>query len=474
MTRGYVIAGTASGSGKTTLTLGFLAALASRGYRIAPFKVGPDFIDPGHHTRVTGRTSRNLDGWMLTRDYNRALFSRCARQSDLAVVEGVMGLYDGYAGHSEAGSTAQMAKWLGLPVILVVDARSMARSAAALVQGFERFDPELRFAGVVFNHIGSPRHLTYLQDALRGQVDMPCLGGIPREAAIAIPERHLGLHTAEDHPLGPDDLARLSALVEDHLDLDDLLQGVVSANAESSTPARTPSAESGGLRIGVARDQAFCFYYADNWELLEKQGAEIVFFSPLTDHRLPEGLDGMYFGGGYPELYAQRLAENKAVRHAIRACARQGMPIYAECGGFMYLCDQLIDAQGHGHAMAGCFPLVTRMLTRRKALGYREIRLVADSLLGPAGLVGRGHEFHYSEIDADDPSIDRVYAATPRSGQSSAAEGYRIGNTLGSYIHLHFGSNPDMAKHFAGNCRQYRKTKGPIDHETGGNRGPQL
>ncbi len=459
MAKGFIIAGTSSGSGKTTLTLAFLAAFGARGYRLAPFKVGPDFIDPGHHTRVTGVTSRNLDGWMLTKDYNQALFMRGCRKAEMAVVEGVMGLFDGYDGRSEAGSTAQMAKWLDLPVLLIVDARSMARSAAALVQGFERFDPEVRFAGVVFNRIGSPRHLTYLQEALEGHVGMPCLGGIPRDAAIGIPERHLGLHTADDHPLDSEAIARLAALVEKHVATDRLLGMLDQLNIVASPPANAGMDASRPVRIGVARDSAFCFYYPDNLELLVNHGAEIVVFSPLRDHKLPEDLDGLYFGGGYPELQAGQLSENVNLREAVRHHCHAGMPIYAECGGFMYLCDRLTDVKGKTYPMAGCFPFGTRMLTRRKALGYREIRLAEPSPLGPAGLVGRGHEFHYSELCATDAAVPTVYDAAPKSGENRSAEGYLIRNTLGSYIHLHFGSNPDMAKHFVESCRMFKKER---------------
>jgi len=459
MSNGFIIAGTSSGSGKTTLALAFLAALAARGYRLAPFKIGPDFIDPGHHALVSGATSRNLDGWMLTRDYNQKLFDRCRQKAQMAVVEGVMGLYDGFDGRSEAGSTAQMAKWLSLPVVLVVDARSMARSAAALVQGFERFDPGVRFAGVVFNRIGSARHLAYLQEALEGHVAMPCLGGIPRDLSIEIPERHLGLHTADDHPLDKEKIARLAQLIETHVSMDRLL-----AILETPQGSGRPSVETGGnpidrVRIGVARDAAFCFYYPDNLELMEDSGAEIVFFSPRTVSTLPEDLDGLYFGGGYPELYAASLAANSALKTSVRICSQANMPIYAECGGFMYLCDHLTDLNGKTYPMAGCFPFGTRMLTRRKALGYREIQLTQPSPLGPAGIVGRGHEFHYSELSATDSSVASAYAVTPRSGAAPSIEGYRIRQTLGSYIHLHFGSNPDMARHFVASCRLFREER---------------
>jgi cobyrinic acid a,c-diamide synthase len=457
--KGIVIAGTHSGCGKTTISLGLMAALARRGLRVAPFKVGPDFIDPGHHARVAGRPGRNLDGWMLSRDYNRHAFLAAAGSADVAVVEGVMGLFDGYDGRTEAGSTAQMAKWLGLPVLLVVDARSMARSAAALVQGFENFDPALRFAGVVFNHLGSDRHLGYLREALEGAVRMPCRGGLLREEEIAIPERHLGLVTREDHPLEDAAIGRLADRVEKRLGLEELLAGMpeITGPAAPEPPGSEQTARR--VRIGVARDNAFCFYYPDNLERLEGCGAQLLFFSPIQDAALPSDLDGIYLGGGYPELFAEQLAANASMRRDLREQSLAGMPIYAECGGFMYLGRELQDHQGRTFPMTGCFPFKTRMLPRLKALGYREVHLVRQTLLGEGGAVIRGHEFHYSEmldLPAAPPECETVYRVAGRDGTPKTAEGYAVRRTLGSYIHLHFGSAPRAAAALVESCRAYR------------------
>ena len=423
---------------------------------MAPFKVGPDFIDPGHHTRITGRPSRNLDGWMLSEAYNRDTFQRHTAGADIAVVEGVMGLFDGYDGRSEAGSTAQMAKWLKLPVLLVVDARSMARSAAALVQGFERFDEGLTFAGVVFNNLGSRRHLEYLQEAMASHVAMPVLGGIMRDATVAIPERHLGLVTREDHDLNDDARRRLVQMIATQLDLDALVAGLPDVAASHAASERHPAPTADRVRIGVAKDAAFCFYYADNLDLLQAAGAELCFFSPLADGKLPEGLDGFYFGGGYPELHAAALADNRSLRQEIRALSRAGMPIYGECGGFMYLCREMGDTAGSVFPMVGCLPYATRMLTRRKALGYREVTLTGDTLLGPAGRVLRGHEFHYSALVDEPEAADGIYRLTDRSGSEQAAEGFTAHRTLGSYVHVHFGSCPAAAGHFVDACRRWR------------------
>ena len=453
-TRGLVIAGTQSGVGKTTITLGLLYALARRGLTVQPFKVGPDFIDPGHHTRAAGRVCRNLDGWMMSREANLALFRRQARGADVAVVEGVMGLFDGYDGASEAGSTAQMAKWLGLPVLLVVDARAMARSAAALVHGFASFDPALNLAGVVFNRIGSPAHLDFLQQALTLLPGVRCFGGLPRDQELAIPERHLGLATAEDHPLDDAYLGRLADWLEAHLDLPGLLAALPKLTLpEQPAPADTPAS----IRLGVARDRAFCFYYPENLELLEKFGAELVPFSPLTDRELPARLDGIYLGGGYPELYAGQLAANEALKLALRQGAAGGLPIYAECGGLMYLAREILDLEGRAHPMAGVFPFTVRMLPRLKALGYREVTLTAPGLLGPAGTAARGHEFHYSEIVGEPIGVPRLYRLTPRRGGAAVSEGYSDRNVLASYVHLHFGSNPEVARHLVASCRAYKE-----------------
>ncbi len=457
--KGLVIAGTKSGCGKTTVTLGLLSALKKRGLSVASFKVGPDFIDPGHHTRITGRVSRNLDGWMLSESYNLGCFSRHARGVDVAVVEGVMGLYDGYDGKSEAGSTAQMAKWLGLPVLLVVDAKSMARSAAAVVLGFERFDRALSFVGTVFNNIGSPRHLDYLREAMTEPVESSCLGGIQRAADIEIPERHLGLFTSQDHPITDETVEQLAELMEKSIDMDRLLGVLPEISLETAPVEGGEKAPSHALRVGIPKDNAFCFYYPDNLDLLEANGATPVFFSPLSDESLPDDLDGLYIGGGYPELFAQRLSDQAHLRREIRELGAAGMPIYAECGGFMYLCEALIDLDGDRYPMAGCFPFTTRMFSRLKALGYREVCLTKDTILGKTGRVIRGHEFHYSELSSGSRDIESVYRVSDRTHLRKMREGFQVGHCLGSYIHLHFGSCPEAARDYVASCRRYNQER---------------
>jgi cobyrinic acid a,c-diamide synthase len=435
-----------------------MAAMKQRGLKPAPFKVGPDFIDPGHHTQVVGSKSRNLDGWMLSKKYNRDNFVKNTVNADIALIEGVMGLFDGYDGKSEAGSTAQIAKWLGAPVLLVVDASGMARSAAAVVKGFENFDSDLCFAGVVFNRLGSFRHLTYLKEALIDQVSMPVIGGVMRSKLLTIPERHLGLVTKEDHYFTKTFLKKLTDLIEKSIDLDRLLDILPQINFSSPSPAiSTPKAAQ--TCVGVARDAAFCFYYHENLELLEQHGVRVKPFSPIKDRNLPKDIDGLYLGGGYPELYAHELVQNTTLRTEIKAKSQKGMPIYGECGGLMYLGHAIFDLNGKVYPMTGCLPFSTRMLTRLKRLGYREVTLLDDTLIGTKGTVIRGHEFHYSEIIDDLTTAITLYSVKDRNGVDSIAEGYQMNRTLGSYIHLHWGSCHKAAEAFAVTCRKYREER---------------
>jgi cobyrinic acid a,c-diamide synthase len=470
----FLIAGTHSGCGKTTVALGLLCALRARGLRVQPFKVGPDFIDPGLHAQAAGCESRNLDGWMLSSGYNRGLFHRLLEQADVAVVEGVMGLFDGYDGLTESGSSAEMAKWLGIPAVLAVDARSMARSAAALVQGFAAFDSGLRMAGVIFNRVGGPAHLEYLKESMAANLPgLPVFGGIPREERVSIPERHLGLVTADEMQLGDAWRADLAGLIERSLDIGRLLRETRYETAAGSGPdARAPlkippgpplekGGDAGPVPIAVARDAAFCFYYPDNFELLRNAGAELRFFSPAAGESFPEDAAGLYLGGGYPELFAEAISRNRRFLDSVRERAARGMPVYAECGGLMALARYIETMEGARYPMAGVLPFSTRMLDRRKALGYTEVALRAPCLLGAPGTVIRGHEFHYSEIEGmeDAPSLDLVYELRRRKGEAVRTEGYAVGQVLASYIHLHWGSAPEAAAAFAGKCREWMRSK---------------
>jgi len=445
-----IVGGVASGVGKTTVTLGLLEAFRRRGLTVQAFKVGPDFIDPGFHEIVTGRGSYNLDGWMCGRDHALATVARRAADADIALVEGVMGCFDGLDGTGEDGSTAQMAKWLGAPVVLVVDAQAQARSAAAVVLGFERFDPELDVAAVIANRVGGDIHARWVREAIAARCRASVVGALAHDLGVALTERHLGLVTAGEGGLTADKRNRLADLVERSVDLDALLKLAAPLRAPGATDSAMTLPGSSRMRIGIARDEAFCFYYRDNLALLEAAGAELVNWSPLTDTVLP-AVDGLYFGGGYPELHGATLGANKIMLEAVRWFAAEGRPIYAECGGLMYLADAIEDLDGETHGMVGLLPATVRMRPRRLSLAYTEVALQEDSPLGVRGSVARGHEFHYSSLDPVPSSIARVYRLRRRGGEEHA-EGYRIGNALLSYVHLHFASNPEFARHFVEAC----------------------
>ena len=439
--RAIVIAGPASGVGKTTVALGLMAAFRRRGLTVQPFKCGPDFIDPGHHTRVCGRPSRNLEGGCCRP--RRAVFAERARTANIAIVDGVMGLFDGARGSGE-GSTAAMAKHLRVPVLLVVDASKMAASAAALVHGFETFDPATRIAGVVFNHVGSAGHYGLLREALEHAGCAPAVGYLPHDALIGIPERHLGLHTADEEVWSGAALEHLSSLMEQFVDLDRVLEMAAAREGYESPTIETCMARA-DARIAVPRDRAFCFYYEDNLDALRAAGAEIVAFSPLADHTLPDGTDALYIGGGYPELYAAELSANHSMRAAIRQFADSGGLIYAECGGLMYLGRHLRLRDGERCPMVGVLPFETALTDRLVRFGYTEVCFTTDCLLGRSGATTRGHSFHYSTIEAGSAEVDSVYRVRSTLSGNESTEGYVVGNVLASYIHLHFLSNPELA-----------------------------
>jgi len=446
--RALVVAGVSSGVGKTTVTLGLLEAFRRRGLTVQAFKVGPDFIDPGFHALVTARPSYNLDGWMCGREPVRATVAGYAAGADLVVVEGMMGCFDGVDGTSEVGSTAQIAKWLDAPVVLVVDASSLSRSAAAVVLGFERFDPDLRVGAVIANRVGGEAHARWVADAIASSCRAVPVGALRFDAGVTLPERHLGLVTAAEGPLTAELRGRLGDIVEQSVDLDRLL--AVAAPLGDAAHGAGIARTAARARIGIARDAAFQFYYAENFDLLRAAGAELIFWSPRTDAALPD-VDGLYFGGGYPELHAAALGANSGARQAVRGFAAAGKPVYAECGGLMYLADALEDLEGVVHPMVGVLPATVRMRPRRLSLGYTEVVFTADTPLAGAGTRARGHEFHYSSMDPVPESIRRVYRIRSAHG-GERSEGYLVGRTLMSYVHLHFASSPILARRFVDAC----------------------
>ena len=426
----FIICGTRSGSGKTTITLGILAALKRRGLTVQSFKCGPDFIDPTLHTMVTGTVSRNLDLRMAGASFCRSTFLKNSAGMDVSVIEGVMGLFDG--GDS---SSAALAITLSLPVVLVIDVRSAAESVAAVLKGFELFNPAVRLAGVIFNRVGSPRHRQLIEDAVVQNCSTEILGFFPRDAQFTIPERHLGLHMGDESPLDKGQVDTLASAIERYIDVDRLLQVNKVEIAGLPQPSRF-SLKKRRARLAVARDEAFCFYYQDNFDLFERAGIDCIFFSPLHDTGLPRNIDGIYLGGGYPELHAGQLCRNEAMRSQIRAWAEAGGVLYCECGGFMYMARELISLDGTRFSMAGVFPATIIMKDSLSRLGYREATLTADCMFGQSGDRLYGHEFHYSTIKEIAPEVSSAFVL-----QDGRKEGYMVGNALGGYVHLHFGQS---------------------------------
>jgi len=453
-----VVAGVSSGVGKTTVVVALARALRARGLRPALFKCGPDYLDPTYHARAAGTASQNLDGWMMGRDAVVATFAHAAAGADVAIIEGMMGLYDGASATSDAGSTAEIAKWLDAPVVLVVDAGAMARSIAAVALGFTSFDPAVRVAAVVANRVGGRGHLDLLRSAQRSP---PILGGFPRDTEHAFPERHLGLRTADQATLPDALLDYWGAAAAEWFALDALIDVARSAPPLAAPAGTAPAAAASppACRIGIARDAAFHFYYADNLRRLEALGAEIVPFSPIADTALPD-VDGLYIGGGYPEVAARELAANAPMREAVKAFAQSGGPIYAECGGLMYLSNAIVAADGSRHPMVGVIPADACMRPALQSIGYVEVEVTAPSILGEAGTRFRGHQFRYSELaPAPDGSVDRIYAVRGRRAKENEREGYRVKNVVASYVHAHWASNAKVPLELVRACQAFRKKR---------------
>jgi cobyrinic acid a,c-diamide synthase len=456
--KSIIIAAPVSGSGKTTVTIGLMECLKRRGLKVAPFKVGPDFIDPGYHRIVTGRPSLNLDGWICSPQVVQEMFAEHSSDADIAVIEGVMGLFDGISGRSDEGSTAQIARLTGSTVFLVINAKGFARSIAALVKGFAEFDPEVRVGGVIFNNVSSENHARILKEAVESNVpSIRVVGSILHDNDLHIPSRHLGLLTAEESELSGQYLDHLVEVIRSSVDFG-MLWEIAGAGEMFEHPVNREPVQS-VTRIAVARDKAFSFVYETNLQLFRHAGAELVEFSPIADDALPEGISGIYLPGGYPEAYAEELSANTAMKSAIRGAIEAGMPAYAECGGFIYLTSGVVaneEEKSSIKELAGIFPVTTTMLRQRKALGYREITLREDSILGKKGAKARGHEFHYSETDEMPESVERLYQVS-KGHSDLGTEGYRYKNCVASYIHLHFGSNPGMAEAFVGSCKKFKE-----------------
>ncbi|HLI78592.1 MAG TPA: cobyrinate a,c-diamide synthase [Candidatus Binataceae bacterium] len=448
-----VVAATGSGVGKTTATVALIGALRSRGLRVAVFKCGPDYLDPTYHGRAAGVQSHNLDGWMMGREAVLATFARVSHDADIAVIEGMMGLFDSATPTGDEGSTAEIAKWLNAPVLLVADTSGMARSIAAMASGYANFDRALNLAGLICNRVGSRGHLDMLREA-SGEVRV--VGGLPGNAELAFPERHLGLRSADEDAVPQRLFDAWGKLAREWLDLDAILS-IAHEAPELEVPQIADASLNGrhSCRIGLAWDEAFHFYYEDNLRRLEESGAEIVRFSPSRDEQLPE-VDGLYFGGGYPELLARELSDNHRMIDAVREFSESNRPIYAECGGLMYLAEGIRTLDGSMWPMAGLIPGVAVMSPRLQALGYVEVETRAPSILGPAGTRFRGHQFRYSILDQDGAEVlSHLYTVRPKWGPEFE-EGYAREDLVASYVHAHWASNPQIAEAFVRACANIR------------------
>lgn len=457
-----VIAGTNSGCGKTTISMGIMAALVKRGLAVQPFKVGPDFIDPMFHTFITGKESRNLDSWLLNEEIVKHLFIKNSYQADISVVEGVMGLYDGFGGNTTSGSTAHVSKIIKAPVILIVNGEGVSLSIAALVRGFRDFDSEIDLRGVIINNLKSEGHFALLKEIIEEHTGIAVLGFIPKMVEAGLNSRHLGLVPSEEILDLREKVSRLSDQIEKTVDIERLLQ--ISAQAQelkASDLSFNIAKRNNKFKIAVAKDKAFNFYYKDNLDLLEMMGAEIEYFSPISDEELPMKIDGLYIGGGYPEVWAKELENNTRMRESIKKAMVNGLPTYVECGGFMYMTESIKDHDGEVFNMVGVIPGRSEMTSKLQRFGYVEIEITNDNIISKKGYKIRAHEFHYS-ITSVDWSVSTCYKVTKRRmGKDATAWqcGYKYNNLLGGYPHLHFWGNTGFAERFVNNCIQYNAGK---------------
>ncbi len=473
-----------SSSGKTTISMGLMAVLVSRGYKVQPFKVALDYIDPSYHTEITGRFCRNLDGYLMDENGILDVYTHGCEtgdQADIAIVEGVRGLYEGFESLSDLGSTAQIAKILNCPVILVINARSITRSSAALVKGYRDFDPDVEIAGVILNNIGSRRHAEKAKEAIEHYTGVPVIGIIPRDQSMQISMRHLGLMPALEgrRRLGDEGfdarLRGIEEIIDKGIDIDRFLK--IASNVkplkspEKSVFSSThdPDPKKYKPKIGIALDEAFNFYYRDNIDLLQLAGAEIVYFSPVKDPTLPD-VDGLYIGGGYPELFAAELEANESMRQDIKTASAEGMPIYAECGGLMYLTEKIsTDVPGKGtyhnasmpestYSMVGALPGHT-IMGQTRVVSYNIGTLEKDCIIGKKGNSFKGHEFHHSEIQEIPDDAEFVITISRGTGIKDDKDGLVSENTLGSYAHLHGVAYRELAGSLVEAARKFKERR---------------
>jgi len=452
-----VVAGTASNVGKTILTAGLIAAFKARGLTVQSFKVGPDYIDAAYLAHVSGRPCRNLDSWMLGEGALRQVLAQGALGADLALVEGMLGLFDGRDGSTE-GSTADVARVIKAPVVLVIDVREMAESAAALALGFKTYAESPKIAGVLLNNVRSDAHRRTVEDAIWDHAKLPVLGALRAMPLLDIPQRQRGLLPVTENKEWDQMIGVLSEAIDRDVDLDLLLRIANKAELVPLVPKKVFQGKADGgptVRLAVAYDDAFNFYYPENLELLEEHAVQIVPFSPLEDQQLPQDVAGVYLGGGFPEIFVEPLAKNHAMAESIQRAHRNGIPIYAECGGLMYLGRSLRTESGATHQMAGVIPVDVAMDGEIRRFGYRQLLTLEDNILSPRGQFYRGHEFHWSRITGHNGDLKPAYQMQNAEGDVIGYEGFVAPNLLASYVHLHFGQNPLLVDKFVQHCREY-------------------
>jgi cobyrinic acid a,c-diamide synthase len=452
-----VIAGARSGVGKTTVSIGLMTAIKEAGFQVQAFKVGPDYIDPSYHRAATGRPSENLDSWMVPKDQIIELFTQASKGADMAVIEGVMGLYDGISGLDETGSTAQIGEILRCPVILVIDAHDVARTAAAIVLGYKKFNENINIAGVILNRVTGETHAVWCKEAIESATKIPVVGWLPVNKEIELPERHLGLIPTPEKDTFNVVYPKIRNFFRNRINLNMIVD--IAKSAEETPEVRHPiypsRKRSKSAAIGLAFDEAFNFYYQSNINLLEAYGAEIKRFSPIHDKEIPADISGLYFGGGFPEILPKELEANKHLRKAIKKAAEEGMPIYAECAGLMYLTDSIADFNGKTYDMVDVLDGKT-LMTQKTLVTYSLAEVERDTLLCRAGSQLKGHEFHNSVITDIPSDAEFAYAMKMGEGIKDKKDGWMQYNVLASYMHIHFAQNPKIVKTFIANCKKHK------------------
>lgn len=453
-----MIAGTNSGCGKTTITLGLMSALNKR-YKVQPYKVGPDYIDPAFHSAVTGKKSSNLDSWILPEKEVKNIFVKNSSDADISIIEGVMGMHDGFGIEKDSGSSAHVAKILNVPVILVLNAKAMALSSAAVVKGFTDFDTDVKIAGVIVNNIMGEKHFRLIKDSVEKYTDVKVLGYLPTDKDFELSSRHLGLVPSYEVEDLLSKVEKIADTIEKYIDFEEIVKIANVEWKETTVYKKEDKIVEQPVRIGIAYDKAFNFYYKDSLELLEEYGAEIVKFSPVNDKSLPENLDAIYFGGGFPEVFTKDLEDNYQMKKAIVDKLQEGMPYLAECGGLMYLSNKLINFDGSVSSMTGWFDFDCEMTKRLQRFGYQEITLKNKSVLGKPGEKIRAHEFHRSKVTE---TANETLYSVKKENHFELKEwecGFVKKNGVAGYPHLHFRANKNFAKAFIKAAEKYRKKR---------------